>query len=242
MFETPTPQHNQILAALPPVVQDRLFPSLELVPLSLGKVLSAPGDDLRHVYFPTDSIVSLLHETESGDSGDISLVGNEGLVGIALFMGGNSTSSQAIVHGAGSAYRLTKQQLKEEFNRHEEMLQLLLLYTQSLMTQMSQTAVCNRHHSVEQQLCRLLLHALDRVPGNRLAMTQELMASMLGVRREGVTQAATKLRNEKAIQYARGHITVLDRPKLEELSCECYKVVKNEHDRLLPCACSHRLN
>lgn len=234
MFETTTPQHNQILAALPPKVQDRLFPNLELVPLSLGKILCAPGDNLRHVYFPTDAIVSLIHETEDGASGEISIIGNEGLVGIALVMGGDSTSTQAIVHGAGSAYRLSKQQLKEEFDRHEEMLQLLLLYTQSLMTQMSQTAVCNRHHSVEQQLCRLLLLALDRVPGNQLTMTQELMASMLGVRREGVTQVATSLRTQNAIQYTRGKITVVDRSKLEQLSCECYEVVKKEYDRLLP--------
>jgi len=240
MLDSLAPQKNHLLAALPAQIQDRLFPRLELVPLSLGKVLCHSGDSLRHVYFPVDSIVSLFHETESGASGEISMVGNEGLVGIALLLGGDSTSSQAIVHGAGSAYRLPKQQIKEEFNRHGELLELLLRYTQSLMTQMSQTAVCNRHHSVEQQLCRLLLLAHDRVPGNKLSLTQDLIAGMLGVRREGITSAAGKLRLQNVIQYARGQITVLNRSKLEELSCECYEVVRGEYARLLPgmCPCS----
>ena len=188
---------------------------------------------MRHVYFPTDSIISLLYVMEDGASAEISVVGNEGVVGIALFMGGESTPSRAIVQSGGSAYRLTGQQLKDEFNRHGEFQQLLLRYTQALITQMAQTAVCNRHHSIDQQLCRWLLLSLDRLPDNRLTMTQELIANMLGVRREGVTEAAGKLQNLGVIEYHRGHITVLDRPRLEKLSCECYAVVKIESDRLL---------
>ena len=228
------PTQNHLLAALPHEVQDRLFPHIELISLPLGKVLYESGDALRHVYFPTDSIVSLLYVMENGASAEISVVGNEGLIGVALFMGGESTPSRAIVQSAGSAYRLLGQRLKDEFNRHGELLQLMLRYTQSLITQMSQTAVCNRHHSIDQQLCRWLLLSLDRLPSNRLVMTQELIANMLGVRREGVTNAAGKLERAGAIKYARGHITVLDRPKLEELCCECYAVVKKETDRLLP--------
>jgi CRP-like cAMP-binding protein len=189
---------------------------------------------LRHVYFPTDSIISLLYVMENGASAEISVVGNEGLIGVALFMGGESTPSRAIVQSAGSAYRLLGQRLKDEFNRHGDLLQLMLRYTQSLITQMAQTAVCNRHHSIDQQLCRWLLLSLDRLPSNRLVMTQELIANMLGVRREGVTSAAGKLERAGVIEYTRGHITVLDRPKLEELCCECYAVVKKETDRLLP--------
>ena len=234
MSETPTPQHNHLLAALPAEIQHRLFPNLELVSLQLGEVLCESGDILHYAYFPTDSIVSLFCDMEDGASGETSMVGNEGLVGIELFMGGDSIPGQAIVQGAGSAYRLTQQRLKDEFNRHREMLELLLRYTQSLMTQMSQTAACNRYHSVEQQLCRLLLLSLDRVQGNRLSMTQELIANMLGVRREGITAAAGRLRELDVIEYCRGQITVLDRHKLEELSCECYGVVKSESDRLLP--------
>jgi len=234
MSEPHVPQQNHLLAALPAEVQDRLFPHLELVPLPLGKVLYESGDALRHVYFPTNSIVSLLYVMESGASAEISVVGNEGLIGVALFMGGESTPSRAIVQSAGHAFRLTGQRIKDEFNRHGEMLLLMLRYTQSLITQMAQTAVCNRHHSIDQQLCRWLLLSLDRLPSNQLVMTQELIANMLGVRREGVTDAAGKLQKAGAIEYSRGHIIVLDRAKLEQLSCECYAVVKKETDRLLP--------
>ena len=234
MVDTPTPVQNHLLAALPAEVQDRLFPQLESISLPLGRVLYESGDTLRHVYFPTDSIVSLLYVMENGASGEISVVGNEGLVGVALFMGGESTPSRAIVQSSGSAFRLPGQQLKDEFHRHGELQQLLLRYTQALITQMSQTAVCNRHHSVDQQLCRWLLLSLDRLPGNRLTMTQELIANMLGVRREGVTDAAGKLQKLGVIEYARRHIVVVDRPRLEKLSCECYAVVKKETDRLLP--------
>ena len=230
---TPTPQQNHLLAALPAEVQERLFPHLELVSLPLGKVMYESGDTLRHVYFPTDSIVSLLYVMEDGASAEISVVGNEGLIGVALFMGGESTPSRAIVQSAGSAYRLLGQRLKDEFNRHGEMQLLLLRYTQSLLTQMAQTAVCNRHHSIDQQLCRWLLLSLDRLPSNRLDMTQELIANMLGVRREGVTEAASKLQRQGVITYQRGHITVQDRPRLEKMCCECYAVVKKETDRLL---------
>jgi CRP-like cAMP-binding protein len=230
----PSPLQNHLLAALPADVQVRVFPQLELVTLPLGKVLYESGGALRHVYFPTDSIVSLLYVMESGASAEISVVGNEGLIGIALFMGGESTPSRAIVQSAGYALRLKGQLLKDEFNRHGEMQLLLLRYTQSLITQMAQTAVCNRHHSIDQQLCRWLLLSLDRLPSNRLTMTQELIANMLGVRREGVTEAAGKLQKAGVIEYNRGHITVLDRPRLEAMSCECYAVVKKETDRLLP--------
>lgn len=227
------PEQNHLLAALPAEVKARLFPSLELMTLVLGEVIYESGDTLSHVYFPTDSIVSLLYEMENGSSAEISVVGNEGLVGIALFMGGESTPSRAIVQSAGSAYRLPGQKIKDEFNRHGDVLLLLLRYTQSLITQMAQTAVCNRHHSIDQQLCRWLLLSLDRLPSNQLTMTQELIANMLGVRREGVTEAAGKLQLLGVIEYSRGRITVLDRPKLEQLSCECYAVVKKESDRLL---------
>lgn len=229
-----SPLQNHLLAALPPAIQQRLLPMLELVPLQLGKVLYESGDTMRYVYFPTDSIVSLLYVMESGASAEISVVGNEGIVGVSLFMGGESTPSRAVVQSAGSAYRLPGQRLKDEFNRHTELMQLLLRYTQSLITQMAQTAVCNRHHSIDQQLCRWLLLSLDRLPDNKLTMTQELIANMLGVRREGVTEAAGKLQKLGVIDYCRGHITVLDRSKLEALSCECYAVVKRESDRLLP--------
>ncbi len=234
MPDMPNPLQNYLLAALPIEIQERMFPYLELVPMPLGKVLYESGDKLRHMYFPIDSIVSLIYVMESGASAEIAIVGNEGLIGVALFMGGESTPSRAVVQSAGFAYRLLGQRLKDEFNRHGELLLLMLRYTQSLITQMAQTAVCNRHHSVDQQLCRLLLLSLDRLPGNQLAMTQELIASMLGVRREGVTEAAGKLQKLGVIEYSRGHITVLDRPKLEQLSCECYAVVKKETDRLLP--------
>ena len=234
MVEKPEPTHNHLLSALPGAVQGRLFPHLELVALSLGQVLYESGDTLRHVYFPTDSIVSLLYVMESGASAEISVVGNEGLIGVSLFMGGESTPSRAVVQSAGSAFRLRGQRLKDEFNRHTEMMVLMLRYTQALITQMSQTAVCNRHRSVDQQLCRWLLLSMDRLPSNRLTMTQELIANMLGVRREGVTEAAGKLQKLGVIQYTRGAITVLDRPRVEKLCCECYGVVRKETDRLLP--------
>jgi CRP-like cAMP-binding protein len=240
MPEQHLPQRNHLLAALSDEVQKRLFPHLELVPLPLGKVLYESGDTMRHVYFPTDSIISLLYVMESGASAEISVVGNEGLVGIALFMGGESTPSRAIVQSGGQAYRLPGQRLKDEFNRHGELLLLMLRYTQALITQMSQTAVCNRHHSIDQQRCRWLLLSLDRLPSNQLTMTQELIANMLGVRREGVTEAAGKLQRQGVIEYSRGHISVIDRRKLEQLSCECYAVVKKETDRLLPYIPSHQ--
>jgi CRP-like cAMP-binding protein len=239
MPETHHPEQNHILAALRPAERERLFPHLQLVPMPLGKVLYESGEVLRHVYFPTDSIVSLLYVMEDGASAEISVIGNEGVIGVALFMGGETTPSRSIVQSAGSAYRLTGQRLKEEFNRHGEMLHLLLRYTQALLTQMAQTAVCNRHHSVEQQLCRWLLLSLDRLSSNQLTMTQELIANMLGVRREGVTEAAGKLQSLGVIEYSRGQITVLDRPKLEELCCECYAVVRKETDRLLPQHSAH---
>ncbi|WP_404340755.1 Crp/Fnr family transcriptional regulator [Pseudoalteromonas mariniglutinosa] len=229
-----SPKKNHLLAALPCDVQARLFPFVELVTLKLGQVLYEAGDKLSYVYFPVDAIVSLLYVMESGASAEISVVGNEGLIGIALFMGGESTSSRAIVQSAGTAYRLKGVRLTKEFNRHGKLLELMLKYTQSLITQMAQTAVCNRHHSIDQQLCRWLLLSLDRLPDNHLTMTQELIANMLGVRREGVTEAAGKLQKLGVINYHRGHITVLDRHRLEQLSCECYAVVKKETDRLLP--------
>jgi CRP-like cAMP-binding protein len=228
------PLQNHLLAALPFAERERLFPRLQLVEMPLGKVLYESGDVLRHVYFPTNSIVSLLYVLASGASAEISVVGNEGLIGIALFMGGETTPSRAIVQSAGFAYRLMGQELKDEFHRHGQAQLLLLRYTQALITQMAQTAVCNRHHSVDQQLCRWLLLSLDRLASNQLNMTQELIANMLGVRREGVTEAAGKLEKLGVIRYARGRITVLDRPKLEQLCCECYAVVKQETDRLLP--------
>ena len=234
MTKLPVPLDNHLLAALSAEVQQRLLPSLELVPMPLGMVLYESGDTMRHAYFPTDSIVSLLYVMEDGASAEISVVGNEGLVGVALFMGGLSTPSRAIVQSAGHAYRMPGQRLKDEFNRHAELMLLLLRYTQALITQMSQTAVCNRHHSIDQQLCRWLLLSLDRLPDNRLSMTQELIANMLGVRREGVTEAAGRLQKLGVIEYSRGHITVLDRPRLEALCCECYAVVRRETDRLLP--------
>ena len=234
MPDTPSPLQNHLLAALPAEVRERLFPYLEPMPLPLGKVLYESGDTLRHVYFPTDAIVSLLYVMESGASAEISVVGNEGLIGVAVFMGGESTPSRAIVQSAGHSFRLPGQRLKDEFNRHGEMLLLMLRYTQSLITQMAQTAVCNRHHSIDQQLCRWLLLSLDRLQGNELVMTQELIANMLGVRREGVTEAAGKLQKLGLIEYSRGRITVLDRPGIELLCCECYAVVKKETDRLLP--------
>jgi CRP-like cAMP-binding protein len=234
MPDSHDPQQNHLLAALAPGERERIYPRLQLVEMPLGKVLYESGDVLRHVYFPTDSIVSLLYVLANGASAEISVVGNEGLIGIALFMGGETTPSRALVQSAGYAYRLIGQQLKDEFHRNGPLQLLLLRYTQALITQMAQTAVCNRHHSVDQQLCRWLLLSLDRLSSNQLTMTQELIADMLGVRREGVTEAAGKLDKLGVIHYARGHITVLDRPKLEQLCCECYAVVRRESDRLLP--------
>jgi CRP-like cAMP-binding protein len=234
MDVTPSPQQNRILDALPLAERERLFPHLRLVELPLGAVLYESGDRLRHIYFPADCIISLLYVLKDGASAEISVVGNDGAIGVALFMGGETTTNRAIVQSAGSAYRLTGRRLKNEFERHGELLHILLRYTQALITQMAQTAVCNRHHSVDQQLCRWLLLSLDRLSSNKLTMTQELMANMLGVRREGVTEAAGKLQKLGVITYSRGRITVLDRPGLERLSCECYAAVKAETERLMP--------
>jgi CRP-like cAMP-binding protein len=233
VLEPNNPEQNHLLAALSPSERERIYPYLQLVPMPLGKVLYESGDVQRHVYFPIDSIISLLYVMADGASAEISVVGNEGLVGVSLFMGGETTPSRAIVQSGGHAYQLIGQRLKDEFHRTGGMQLLLLRYTQALITQMAQTAVCNRHHSVDQQLCRWLLLSLDRLPSNELTMTQELIANMLGVRREGVTEAAGKLQKLDVIRYARGQITVLDRSKLEELCCECYSVVKKETDRLL---------
>ena len=228
------PEQNHLLAALPATEFERLAPYLEMVEMPLGKVLYEPGEHLQHVYFPTTAIVSLLYVMENGASAEIAVVGNEGILGISLFMGGETTPSRAIVQSAGYGYRLKGQLLKNEFYRAGPVQRLLLRYTQALITQMAQTAVCNRHHSVEQQLCRWLLLSLDRLSSNELTMTQELIANMLGVRREGVTDAAGKLHRAGLINYSRGHITILDRPGLEKRVCECYQVVKTEFDRLLP--------
>lgn len=225
---------NHLLAAMPTAVWQRISPLLEPIDLPLGLVLYESGGKMTHVYFPINAIVSLLYVMENGASAEIAVVGNEGLVGIALFMGGETTPSRAVVQSAGKGYRLRAADIKEEFNRSGPVLHLLLRYTQALITQMAQTAVCNRHHSLDQQLCRWLLLSLDRLSGNELVMTQELIANMLGVRREGVTEAALKLQQLGIIKYARGHITVVDRDALEERVCECYAVVKNEYDRLLP--------
>ena len=240
MSGSPSPEQNHILDALPPAERERLFPHLKLVALPLGKALYESGDRLQHIYFPTDSIVSLLYVLENGASAEIAVVGNEGAIGVSLFMGGETTTNRAIVQSSGFAYRLTGARLKREFERHGEVLHTLLRYTQALITQMSQTAVCNRHHSVDQQLCRWLLLSLDRLSSPTLNMTQELIANMLGVRREGVTEAAGKLQKLGVIIYSRGQIEVLDRGALERLCCECYGVVKKETDRLLPLRVSGR--
>jgi CRP-like cAMP-binding protein len=229
-----TPRQNHLLATLPAEVRTRLFSHLELLPMPLGHVLYECGIPMRHVFFPTTSLVSLLYLTEDGASTEIAMVGNEGIVGIPLFMGSETTTSRAVVQSAGHAYRLRGPILQQEFNRSAELKHLLLHYTQALLTQTAQTAVCNRHHSLEQQLCRWLLVSLDRLPSNELIMTQQLIANMLGVRREGVTEAARNLQRACLIDYYRGHITVLDRAGLEARACECYAVVKKEFDRLLP--------
>jgi CRP-like cAMP-binding protein len=224
---------NHILAAFPITEYDRLLPHLELIEMPLGEVLYESGGQLQHVYFPTTSIVSLQFVLEDGASAEIAVVGNEGILGISLFMGGNTTPSRAVVRSAGYGYRLKAQLLQQEFNRAGPVMRLLLRYTQALITQMTQTAVCNRHHSVEQQLCRALLLSLDRLSSDSLVMTQELIAGMLGVRREGVTEAAGNLQRARLIRYSRGRIDVLDRPGLEKAVCECYAVVKVEFERLL---------
>lgn len=234
-----SPRQNQLLAALPLPDLERLHPDLELVWMPLGKVLHESGDRLQHVYFPTTTIVSLIYVVENGGSAEVAVIGNEGMVGIALFMSGETMPNRAVVLGAGYAYRLQRPALKHEFNRFGgrrsgAFNHLLLRYTQALVTQMAQTAVCNRHHSVPQQLCRWLLLNIDRSPSNELMMTQELIANMLGVRREGITEAAGKLQAAGIIQYNRGRILVLDRPALEARACECYAVVRKEYARLLP--------
>ena len=234
MRKPSSPTQNHLLGALDEERTRALFSQLELVPMRLGEVIYESGRPLEHVYFPTNCIISLLYVMEDGASAEIAIVGCEGMVGVALFMGGESTPSRAVVQSAGHAYRLSGKLVKEEFVRAGAMQYLLLRYTQALLTQMAQTAVCNRHHSVDQQLCRWLLLSLDRLASNDLTMTQELIANMLGVRREGVTEAAGKLQAAGLIRYSRGHITVLDRPRLEARVCECYAVVKKEFDRLLP--------
>src|SRR5271157_4804903 len=234
MPSPPNPKQNHLLAALPKPEFERLLSYLELVPLPLGEALYESGDKLNHVYFPTTSIVSLLYELENGSSAEIAVIGHEGIVGIALFMGGDTMPNRAVVQSAGHAFRLSGQILKQEFNRAGALQHLLLRYTLAMLTQMAQTAVCNRHHSVDQQLCRWLLLSLDRLPANEVSMTQGLIANMLGVRREGVTEAAGKLQSAGLIHYSRGRITVVDRPGLEARVCECYEVVRLEFRRLLP--------
>jgi CRP-like cAMP-binding protein len=233
------PRQNQLLAALPAAEWARWQPALEPVDMPLGEVLYESGMTMTHVYFPTTSIVSLLYVMEDGASAEIAVVGNEGIVGVSLFMGGETTPSRSVVQSAGRGFRLRGQLLKDEFNRAGPVLHLLLRYTQALITQMAQTAVCNRHHSLDQQLCRWLLLSLDRLQEPELVMTQELIANMLGVRREGVTEAALSLQRAGLINYKRGRISVLDRPGLEARTCECYAVVKKEYDRLLPDQIAH---
>ena len=234
MATRPDPRQNHLLAALPIAEWARWLPALEPVDMPLGEVLYESGVAMTHVYFPTTSIVSLLYVMEDGASAEIAVVGNEGIVGVSLFMGGETTPSRSVVQSAGEGFRMRAQLLKDEFNRSGPVLHLLLRYTQALITQMAQTAVCNRHHSLDQQLCRWLLLSVDRLQKPELVMTQELIANMLGVRREGVTEAAVHLQRAGLIHYKRGHITVIDRAGLERRTCECYAVVKKEYDRLLP--------
>lgn len=234
MHSLPNPQQNQLLSALPSDALQRLLPHMEPVHLEFGKVLCGSGDILTHAYFPTDAIAALAYVTRDGASSALAAVGNEGVVGVTLFMGGDSSPLRAIVLNSGFAYRLKGSKFKEELNRHGELNSLLLRYTQSIVTQTAQTAVCNRHHSIEQRLCRWLLLTLDRLNSNQVSLTQEFIAEMLGVRREGVTEAAGRLQRMSVIEYSRGRITVLDRTQLEFLACECYCVVKKETDRLLP--------
>jgi len=223
---------NHILKSLPAEARERVYPHLKLIPLAPGAVLYESGHRMRHIYFPADTMISLIHVLEDGACAEIAVVGNEGVVGVSLFMGGETTTTRAVVQNAGFAYRLSGARLKREFDRHGELLRLLLRYTQSLITQMSQTAVCNRHHSVDQQLCRWLLLSIDRLETEELVMTHELIANMLGVRREGVTDAAGRLQRQGVIRYKRGRIRVLNRTALEKRCCECYRVVKKETDRL----------
>lgn len=234
MINIPSPRQNQLLNALPSTEYERLLPHLELAQMSCGDILYEPGEKLHFVYFPTDCIVSQLHAMKDGGSSETAIIGNEGAIGITLFMGGGTMTNRALVQSAGYAYRIRQPLFMQEFNRHDALLHLLLRYTQALIAQMAQTAVCNRHHSVGQQLCRRLLLSIDRLHSNELTMTQELIANMLGVRREGITEAAGKLQQAGLINYNRGHIKVLDRPGLEARVCECYHVVKDEFDRLLP--------
>lgn len=234
MSNTHQPNDNHLLSVLPKAEWERIAPHLVALDMPLGEIVYESGDRLDYVYFPTTAIVSLLYVMEDGASAEIAIVGNEGLIGIALFMGGETTPSRAVVQSAGQAYRLEARLLKEEFRRAGPMQRLLLRYTQALITQMAQTAVCNRHHSIDQQLCRWLLLSVDRLPSNELRMTQELIANMLGVRRSGVTEAAMKLQDAGLIRYSYGHIEVIDRPGLEARVCECYGVVRREFDRLLP--------
>jgi CRP-like cAMP-binding protein len=234
MSTSPDPRKNQLLAALPEAELHRWLPHLEYVDMRLGKVLYEAGSILSHVYFPTTAIVSLLYVMQNGESAEIAVVGNDGVVGISLFMGGDSTSSRALIQSAGGAYRLSAQLMKEEFDRGGPVLHLLLRYTQALITQMVQTAACNRHHSLDQQLCRWLLLSLDRLQGTDMMMTQDLIANMLGVPRDGATEGALKLQTAGLINYTQGRIRVLDRGGLEKRTCECYAVVKKEYDRLLP--------
>src|SRR5579862_3661042 len=234
MSRSRSPEQNHILRSLPPEVRARLLPHLKPVSMPLGTVLYESGSLVPHIYFPTDAIVSLLYVLDNGASAEIAVVGNDGAVGVSLFMGGETTTSRAVVQSAGQAYRMTGTRLKREFGLHGDLMYVLLRYTQSLITQMAQTAVCNRHHSVDQQLCRWLLLSLDRLSSAEIVMTHELIANMLGVRREGVTDAAGKLQKLGAIRYRRGRITVLNRTALERLCCECYEVVKREAARLLP--------
>ena len=231
---SPHPRQNHLLGAIPETEWERFAPHLTPVALRLGDVIYESGTEQPHVYFPTDSIVSLLYVMEDGASAEIAIVGNEGLVGISLFMGGGTTPSRAVVQSAGHAFRMRGQFIRDEFILAGRVQQLFLRYTQALLTQMGQTAVCNRHHTVDQQLCRWLLMSLDRLASNELTMTQELIANMLGVRREGVTEAAGKLQRAGVVKYNRGRITVLDRPRLERMACECYEVVRKEFARLLP--------
>lgn len=230
----PIKLQNHLFSSIPAIEWARLLPHIEETDLPLGKVLYEPNFKMSHVYFPSSAIVSLLYELEDGSSAEIAIVGNEGIVGIAIFMGGESTSSRAVVQSAGGGYRIKSSIFLEEFNRAGPVMHLLLRYTQALITQMTQTAVCNRHHTLDQQFCRWLLLSLDRLPSNELVMTQELISNMLGVRREGVTEAALKVQKAGLIKYARGHISILDREGLEKRTCECYQVVKLEYDRLLP--------
>jgi CRP-like cAMP-binding protein len=228
------PKQNRILAALPAADFARLLPDLELIPMPLGWTMSESGDHVNFLHFPTTGIVSLIYDLEDGSSSEIALVGNEGMVGISIFMGGESMPSNTVVQSVGTAYRLSRKIMKREFALGGQLQHLALLYTQALIAQTSQTAVCNQHHSVEQQMCRWLLMSADRLHQNELVITQELIANLLGVRRESITQTASKLKKDGLITYARGHMTITDRPKLEKRVCECYSTVKMEYDRLLP--------